>query len=181
MESIEFIMTPTEQSEQCIQSLAKRGIHVTVCERSGEAALKAILEKRPKAVLLEAFLPELDAIAIKQRCEAAGLTGILFFAMGGFQSSAMEQQLMDAGFSFYFVKPFHPEVLVQRLVGMLAAAAKPVKAVSEEMQVTEILHQICFLTANRDLCPCRLQNVKFLPFYTFVLTKKPASILVDAG
>ncbi len=168
MESIEFIMTPTEQSEQCIQSLAKRGIHVTVCERSGEAALKAILEKRPKAVLLEAFLPELDAIAIKQRCEAAGLTGILFFAMGGFQSSAMEQQLMDAGFSFYFVKPFHPEVLVQRLVGMLAAAAKPVKAVSEEMQVTEILHQIGV--------PAHIKGYQFLRDAILLTTTEPEYI-----
>lgn len=168
MESIEFIMTPTEQSEQCVQSLTKRGIRVTVCERSGEAALKAILEKRPKAVLLEAFLPELDAIAIKQRCEAVGLTDILFFAMGGFQSSAMEQQLMDSGFAFYFVKPFNPEILVQRLAGMISTTVKKPKGLNDEMQVTEILHQIGV--------PAHIKGYQFLRDAILLTTTEPEYI-----
>ncbi len=168
MESIEFIMTQTEQSEQCIQNLAKRGIHVTVCERSGETALKTILEKRPKAVLLEAFLPELDAIAIKQRCDAAGLQNTVFFAMGGFQSGAMEQQLMDAGFAFYFVKPFNPEVLVQRLAGMITTTVKNSQGVNDEMQVTEILHQIGV--------PAHIKGYQFLRDAILLTTSDPEYI-----
>ena len=58
---IEFVMTQTDAADRCAQQLARRGIHTTICERSGEAALRVILEKRPAMVLLEAFLPELDA------------------------------------------------------------------------------------------------------------------------
>ena len=138
---IEFVMTQTDAADRCAQQLARRGIHTTICERSGEAALRVILEKRPAMVLLEAFLPELDAIAVKQRCDEAGLTATRFFAMGGFQNEAVEQQLMDAGFLFYFVKPISPEALAQRLAGISGTAARQ-KGVSDEMQVSEILHQI---------------------------------------
>ncbi len=138
---IEFVMTQTDAADRCAQQLARRGVHTTICERSGEAARRTILEKRPAMVLLEAFLPEMDAIAVKQRCDEAGLTTTRFFAMGGFQNEAVEQQLMDAGFLFYFVKPISPEALAQRLASMSGAAIRQ-NGVSDEMQVSEILHQI---------------------------------------
>lgn len=167
MDSIEFLMTYTEESELCVQSLAKRGIRAAVCERSGEAALKAIIEKRPKAVLLDAFLPELDAIAIKERCDAAGLQKTIFFAMGGFQSGAIEQQLVEAGFAFYFVKPFKPEVLISRL--MVLMNTQFVQApVSDEMQVTEILHQIGV--------PAHIKGYQFLRDAILLTTAEPEYI-----
>ena len=57
----------------------------------------------------------------------------------------MVQELLDAGFSYYFVKPFEESVLVSRV---LKAAARPARqntfttADSDEVTVTEILHQI---------------------------------------
>ncbi len=168
MDSIEFLMTYTEESELCVQSLAKRGIRATVCERSGEAALKAILENRPKAVLLDAFLPELDAISIKERCDAAGLQKTIFFAMGGFNGGAIEQQLMQAGFAFYFIKPFKAEVLVSRLMVMMNTTTVQQSPVSDEMQITEILHQIGV--------PAHIKGYQFLRDAILLTTAEPEYI-----
>ena len=87
----------------------------------------------------------LDALAVKQRYNAAGERHTSFFVTGAFQSEEMVQELLDEGFAYYFVKPFDETVLAARV---LKAALGPEKHIlhtsvdSDELTVTEILHQI---------------------------------------
>ena len=131
MEKIKFVMTDTDTqvSAVCRRALEAKGIAVTVCEKNGTKALETLLAVHPQAVLLDAFMPDLDAITVKQRYEAQNTssTHTTFFVTGAFQSEEMEQELLDSGFSFFFVKPFDESVLSQD---------------SDELTVTEILHQI---------------------------------------
>lgn len=66
----------------------------------------------------------------------------MFFVTGSFTDDALESEMMKKGFSFYFQKPFDPEVLAARARTAAGrhAAAQPV--VDDECTVTEILHQI---------------------------------------
>ena len=91
---------------------------VTVCEKNGTKALETLLSVHPQAVLLDAFMPDLDAITVKQRYEAQNTSGqhTTFFVTGAFQSEEIEQELLDNGFSFFFVKPFDESVLVARVL-----------------------------------------------------------------
>ncbi len=140
---IEFVMTDLQSdlTAQCVQALSRRGVHTTVCQKDGEAVLAQLQQMHPTAVLLDAFLPGLDALAVKERYEAAGGSRTTFLAMGGFQNEALAQQLMEAGFVFYFVKPFDPEVLAER-VARLSSAVPCNDAANDEINATEILHQI---------------------------------------
>ena len=72
MDKIKFLMTDTgaQTTQLCRQALEAKGIDVTVCEKNGSQALKSLLEEHPQAVLLDAFMPDLDAITVKQRYEA---------------------------------------------------------------------------------------------------------------
>ena len=56
----------------------------------------------------------------------------------------MEQELLDSGFSFFFVKPFDESVLVSRVLKAAGNTMRPqvVSQDSDELTVTEILHQI---------------------------------------
>lgn len=77
MDKIKFLMTDTgtQTTQLCRQALEAKGIDVTVCEKNGSQALKSLLEEHPQAVLLDAFMPDLDAItvnsAMKPRIPAA--------------------------------------------------------------------------------------------------------------
>ena len=116
MEKIKFVMTDTgaQVSASCRQALEEKGVAVTVCEKNGSKALETLLNVHPQAALLDAFMPDLDAITVKQRYEAQNTSGTrtTFFVTGAFQSEEMEQELLDNGFSFFFVKPFDESVLV---------------------------------------------------------------------
>lgn len=69
MEKIKFVMTDTDTqvSAVCRRALEAKGIAVTVCEKNGTKALETLLAVHPQAVLLDAFMPDLDAITVKQR------------------------------------------------------------------------------------------------------------------
>ena len=147
MEKIRFLMSDTgaDITPRCREALEQQGVDVTVVEKDGTKVLQKMLAVRPNVVLLDAFMPGLDALTIKQRYNAAGELHTAFFVTGAFQSEEMVQELLDAGFSYYFVKPFEESVLVSRV---LKAAARPARqntfttADSDEVTVTEILHQI---------------------------------------
>lgn len=148
MEKIKFLMTDTgvQTTALCRQALESKGVQVTVCEKNGARALQTLLEQHPQAVLLDAFMPDLDAITVKQRYEAQDTTGAhtTFFVTGAFQSEEVEQDLLDNGFSFFFVKPFDETVLVSRVLKAAGSPVHPhlVSQDSDELTVTEILHQV---------------------------------------
>ncbi len=148
MDKIKFLMTDTgaQTTALCRQALEDKGVAVTVCEKNGSKALKALLDNHPQAVLLDAFMPDLDAITVKQRYEAQDTTRTrtTCFVTGAFQSEEMEQELLDNGFSFFFVKPFDESVLVSRVLKAAGGPSRPqaFSQDSDELTVTEILHQV---------------------------------------
>ena len=124
MDKVRFLMSDTgaQITEACREALEQKGVEVTVVEKDGNKVLQKMLAVRPQVVLLDAFMPGLDALAVKQRYNAAGERHTSFFVTGAFQSEEMVQELLDEGFAYYFVKPFDESVLAARV--LKAAIAK---------------------------------------------------------
>ena len=122
MDKVRFLMSDTgaQITAACREALEQKGVDVTVVEKDGNKDGNKVLQKmlavRPQVVLLDAFMPGLDALAVKQRYNAAGERHTSFFVTGAFQSEEMVQELLDEGFSYYFVKPFDETVLAARVL-----------------------------------------------------------------
>ena len=118
MDKIKFLMSDTgaEITAACREALEQKGVEVTVVEKDGLKVLQKMLAVRPQVVLLDAFMPGLDALAVKQKYNAAGERHTSFFVTGAFQSEEMVQELLDEGFAYYFVKPFDETVLANRVL-----------------------------------------------------------------
>ena len=148
MDKVKFLMSDTsaEVTAACREALELRGVEVTVVEKDGLKVLQKMLSVRPQVVLLDAFMPGLDALAVKQKYNAAGERHTAFFVTGAFQSEEMVQELLDEGFAYYFVKPFDENVLASRVLKVALGHEKRVlvqtSVDSDELTVTEILHQI---------------------------------------
>ncbi len=146
MEQMTLVMTATnpEFTEQCRTVLTEQGVAVVVVEKDGSKVLQKLVATRPQVVLLDAFMPGLDAITVKQRYQAVCDAKTTFFVMGAFQSEEMEQELLDEGFRYYFLKPFEPIVLLSHLQKVGAQGNQSARAHGDldEITVTEILHQI---------------------------------------
>ena len=148
MDKVKFLMSDTsaEVTAACREALELKGVEVTVVEKDGLKVLQKMLAVRPQVVLLDAFMPGLDALAVKQKYNAAGERHTAFFVTGAFQSEEMVQELLDEGFAYYFVKPFDENVLASRVLKVVLGHEKRVlvqtSVDSDELTVTEILHQI---------------------------------------
>ena len=98
MDKIKFVMTNTSDivTEVCREALEAKGVTVMVCDKNGTAALETLLAVHPQACLLDAFMPDLDAITVKQRYEEKNSSGVhtTFFVTGAFQSEEVEQDLL---------------------------------------------------------------------------------------
>ena len=66
MDKIKFVMTNTSDivTEVCREALEAKGVTVMVCDKNGTAALETLLAVHPQACLLDAFMPDLDAITV---------------------------------------------------------------------------------------------------------------------
>ena len=148
MDKVKFLMSDTsaEVTAACREALELKGVEVTVVEKDGLKVLQKMLSVRPQVVLLDAFMPGLDALAVKQKYNAAGERHTAFFVTAAFQSEEMVQELLDEGFAYYFVKPFDENVLASRVLKVALGHEKRVlvqtSVDSDELTVTEILHQI---------------------------------------
>lgn len=171
MEKIKFLMSDTGANctAACKRALEEKGIEVCVCEKNGQAALAMLRKEHPQVVLLDAFMPSLDCISVKEQYEAEGGRAT-FFVTGTFQNEDMEQELLESGFAFYFVKPFDERALVGRVLHAVGAAAirRQRSAGSDEATVTEILHQIGV--------PAHIKGYQFLRDAILLTTAEPEYI-----
>lgn len=73
MDKVKFLMSDTsaEVTAACREALELKGVEVTVVEKDGLKVLQKMLSVRPQVVLLDAFMPGLDALAVKQKYNAA--------------------------------------------------------------------------------------------------------------
>ena len=149
MERIKFVMTDTgaDVSALCRKALEEKGVSVTVCERNGHQGAGNAAGAAPAGGYAGCVHAGPGPITVKQRYEAqVGRQGpkTTFFVTGAFQNEAVEQELLDNGFSFFFVKPFDETVLAARVLKCAGTAAPRVTFPqdSDELAVTEILHQI---------------------------------------
>jgi len=135
----------------CANVMKAHGLDVTMTEKDGKAVLEALARLHPDVVIMDLFLPRLDALGVLGGMEALALSHRpQVMIMSGFDNPALEREVMAAGADYYFLKPFDPGAMSQRILTLCGERAGEVRPVSAtrapvsnlEMQVTEIIHQI---------------------------------------
>ncbi len=135
----------------CANTMKSHGLDVTMIEKDGRNLLDAIGRWTPDVVIMDYFLPRLDAIGVLKALNAAELgKRPLMMIMCGFDNPALEREAMSAGADYYFLKPFDAGEMAERILTLCgdqpAADSRrergPENRSSLEMQVTEIIHQI---------------------------------------
>ena len=133
----------------CTALLNSYGIKTTVVPKDGRRLIDAIREYRPDVVICDVFMPRLDAVGvIKQIRESDSVKMPKFIMMSSFDNILLEREVMTAGASAYFLKPFDLTLLIDKVIFLLdmqrdpISSAAPAKKPNLELMVTEIIHQI---------------------------------------
>lgn len=139
----------------CAESMRSHGLEVHTVEKDGKQVLEGIAKLHPHVVLMDFFLPRLDAIGVMKGMEGLHLSqSPQIMIMSSFDNPHLEREAMLAGADYFFLKPFNADDMAERILSFCKAqprAARPADssislmaqpASSLEMQVTAIIHQI---------------------------------------
>ncbi len=130
----------------CANEMRAQGLDVTMTEKDGRAVLEALETYHPDVLLMDVFLPRLDALGVLEGIEQREIIPRpRVMIMSGFDNPTLEREVMAAGADYYFLKPFDAGAMAGRILSLWGGAddARPMAGNRHlEMQVTEIIHQI---------------------------------------
>ena len=128
----------------CANVMKTHGLDVTLTEKDGKTVLEALTKQKYDVVLMDMFLPRLDALGVMEGLAQAEQRPLVM-VMSAFDNPALEREAMAAGADYYFLKPFDAAAIARRIQSLCSEHAEtPVRrgASTLELQVTEIIHQI---------------------------------------
>ena len=135
----------------CANVMKSHGLDVTLTEKDGKAVLEALSDQQPDVVIMDLFLPRLDALGVLEgMARMEGIRRPRVMIMSGFDNPALEREVMTAGADYYFLKPFDAGAMAQRILGLwgdhpetpTTQREQRAETSSLELEVTEIIHQI---------------------------------------
>ena len=130
----------------CKNALQSNGYDVIVTHKDGAEVLKRLEQDGVDVVLLDAFMPKVDAIGVMKEMSQLNLKKKpLTIVMSYSDNSSLEQQILTAGADYYFLKPFDAQTLAERigqLTGFTAGSNGGISESSLDVIVSDIMHQI---------------------------------------
>ena len=142
----------TELGKKCAQTFANHGMNVVLCDKDGRSVLEKIKTEKPDMVLADVFMPNLDILGVLSEIKDMNSKDKpMIMAMSGFDNPKLEKEMIDAGASYYFLKPFDTNTMAERLIQLSSWRNKSERLVIKnilpsdpelEAMITEILHQI---------------------------------------
>lgn len=139
-----------EFCNQCTGVLRSYGFETAVAPKEGFLLLDKIKEYKPNIVIMNVFMPHLDAIGVMKSVNESTINPIpMFMVMSPFNNQLLERELLCSGVLYFFLKPFTVEVLAERIIQLSGIKSQNLLANSPssakpdvELMVTEIIHQI---------------------------------------
>ena len=134
-----------EQNRQIIEGcklfFESKDATIDFCDKDGEILLEKIKQFSPDVVFTDVFLRNFDAIAVKEKAIKLENPPKLFFATCSIDNDETIRQVMQAGFNYYFLKPYSFEAAFNRIITLLDIK-QTISDDNLELRVTEILHNM---------------------------------------
>lgn len=128
----------------CANELRSMGLYVMTRRRDGKVILDAIRNDKPDVVVIDAILPNRDAIEILG--ESRSLENPpAFIITSAYENEFIERQVMEQGAAYFMLKPFEISVLGNRIIGLTTKKSLPARQSGQEsleVVVTEMIHQL---------------------------------------
>lgn len=138
----------------CAAVMRAHALDVQIVAKDGRTVLNMIEQSRPDVVIMDFFLPHLDALGVLRGMQKMNLPKKpQVMIMSSFDNPNLEREALLAGADYYFLKPFDADEMSERILALNgkthadvlhhnALSSTPQSEGSLEMRVTEIIHQI---------------------------------------
>ena len=101
----------------CGNALRKRNVDVIPCAKDGILLIDAIKTNKPDVVLVDMVMVGLDALAVMDIIRRDRMIKQpMFMVMSNTDNEIIEKQALNAGATYYFIKPINSHMLVERIL-----------------------------------------------------------------
>jgi len=132
-------------------TLRTMGFFVVARPKDGLALFDAIKNEMPDVVIIDAIMPNLDAIELMKKIMVSIYKKPLFIVVSTYDNPFIEKQVMENGASYFMLRPFEVKTLGERILALTGRETgeeqgisfqKNTGATNLEVIVTDIIHQI---------------------------------------
>ena len=140
----------TDFSLNCVNVLNSYGMEVISCEKDGLKLIDSIKAEKPDVVLADMFMPSLDILGVIDNLKDLEKLPMIM-VMSSYDNPKLEKEMLNAGISYYFLKPFDISVMAERILQISGWKNNyaPIKLKNDilseadlEIMITVIIHQI---------------------------------------
>lgn len=143
----------TDFGQNCAKVLKSYGMNVTLCSKDGQEIIRVVQRQVIDVVIADVFMPNLDIIGVLGNIkDMEPKERPMVMAMSNFNNDRLEKETLDAGASYYFLKPIDLNTMAQRIIKLsdwrneTAPLVINKSAVTTDVQleihITDIIHQI---------------------------------------
>lgn len=135
--------------KECQKELKKAGFDVVLTAKDGARVMSIIDTQHIDVVLIDAFMPNGDAIEILEHMNSSLNEKPLVAVLSSVDSQDFEEQMISAGANYYFIKPVTAQSVSKRLISLASWKTEKKKRESSALDdgdidvvISDIMRQI---------------------------------------
>ena len=144
-----IVQESNEYSLHTIKFLENYGFDVVTVAKDGSKVIEFIKINNPDVVLMDAFMPKVDALGVLSQMKNINLDKrpVVALMLTG-NNPRFESELMSAGAGYCFIKPFELNIMAERLIQISGWSEQLPAKYSErsdsdlEIVISDIMRQI---------------------------------------
>lgn len=137
----------SETSHELAGILRSNGFEVTTVIKDGSRIVERLKEgENPDILLMDGFMPRLDALGVLRELDSMRLEKRpIVMVLSSTDNPRFESEILNSGADYYFLKPYEPEMLAERIIQFSDIHNSNVTHTGVkdlEVVVSQIMHQI---------------------------------------
>lgn len=136
-----------EWTREEIDKASSLGISISFTKGDGNRLIYNIESQSPDVVIMNMFMPNIDAIGIMHNIsKRTGTKSPMYVVTSSYTNPVLEREIISAGASIFTVSPYNKLELIERIIATHNSRGKHYEKETGNIvlktQITEILHQI---------------------------------------
>ncbi len=137
----------SETSHELAGILRSNGFEVSTVIKDGTKIVEKFSQgERPDILLMDGFMPRMDALGVLRELDSKRLDKRpIVMVLSSADNQRFESEILKAGADYYFLKPYNPSMLAERIIQFSSIHNSDISAggVKDlEVVVSQIMHQI---------------------------------------
>lgn len=114
----------SEWPRPALEKLENQGGTAVFEQRDGTKLLSRLRQERPQAVIMDMFMPGLDALGVMQALSSEGGDRPLCIVSASYTTPILEREVLSAGAAYFAIAPFDKSAMVDRILSLISTRGR---------------------------------------------------------